>query len=209
MSPVRGPSGVAPFPAASLAAAALPIDVLPAGMELHRVHRTAHHPIFFGPGPGVPPTYRFDSAAGAFGVFYVAYRFAGALVETLLRNPRRKMVAQADIEERATSVVRCRRDLRIVRLHSAGLQILGLDNSISTGPYEPCGAWADALWAHPDAPDGVAFRSRHDPDQICLAIFERPGMAFDAEPPVRLGDQLSEVANLLGAYGKSLAPTPP
>ena len=34
-------------------------------------------------------------------------------------------------------------------------------------------------------------------------------MAFDAEPPVQLGDQLSEVANLLGAYGKSLAPTPP
>jgi hypothetical protein len=178
-------------------------------MELHRVHRTAHHPIFFGPGPGAPPTYRFDSASGAFGVLYIALGFAGALVETLLRNPRRKMVAQADIEERASSVVRCRRDLRIVRMHSAGLQILGLDNSISTGPYEPCGVWADALWAHPDAPDGLAFRSRHDPDQICLAIFERPGTAFDAEPTVRLCDQLPHVANILGAYGKSLAPTPP
>lgn len=177
-------------------------------MELHRVHRTEHHPIFFGPGPGAPPTYRFDSASGSFGVLYVAFHFAGALVETLLRNPRRKMVAQADIEARASSVVRCRRALRIVQLHSAGLQILGLDNSISTGPYEPCGAWADALWAHPGAPDGLAFRSRHDPNQICLAIFERAGARFDAEPAVRLVDQLPEVANILGAYGKSLAPTP-
>jgi hypothetical protein len=159
VSPARGPSGVAAFPPAALATAALPIEILPARMEFHRVHRTEHHPIFFGPGPGAPPTYRFDSASGSFGVLYVAFRFAGALVETLSRNPRRKMVAQADIEARASSVVRCRRALRVVQLHSAGLQILGLDNSISTGPYEPCGAWADALWAHPDAPDGLAFRS--------------------------------------------------
>jgi hypothetical protein len=208
VSPVRGPSGVAAFPAAALATATLPIEIFPARMELHRVHRAEHHPIFFGPGPGAPPTYRFDSASGSFGVLYVAFRFAGALVETLLRNPRRKMVAQADIEERASSVVRCRRELRIVQLHSAGLQILGLDNSISTGPYEPCGAWADALWAHPDAPDGLAFRSRHDPDQLCLAIFERAGGSFDAEPAVRLVDQLPEVANILGSYGKSILPTP-
>lgn len=208
MSLVRGPSGVAPFPAASVAMAALPVDVLPARTELHRVHRTALHPIFFGPGAGAPPTYRFDSASGAFGVLYVALGFAGALVETLLRNPRRKMVAQADIEVRASSIVRCRRELRVVKLHGAGLQILGLDNSISTGPYEPCGAWADALWAHSDEPDGLAFRSRHDPDQICLAIFERPGTIFDTDPAVRLGGRLPEVANILGAYGKSLAPTP-
>ena len=101
----------------------------------------------------------------------MALGLAGTLVETLLRNPRRKMVAHADIETRATSVLRCRRDLRVVRLHGAGLQILGLDNSISTGPYEPCGAWADALWAHPEAPDGLAFRSRHDPDEILLCDF--------------------------------------
>ena len=119
------------------------------------------------------------------------------------------MVAHADIETRSTSVLRCRRDLRVVRLHGAGLQILRLDNSISTGPYEPCGAWADALWAHHEAPDGLAFRSRHDPDEICFAIFERPATPFDADPPVRLVDRLREVADLLSCYGKLLAPAPP
>jgi hypothetical protein len=206
LSTVRGPSGVAPFPLASLASTKLPIDVLPAETPLYRAHRTAQGPIFFGPGPGAPATYRFDSSSGAFGVLYVALGLAGALVETLLRNPRRKMIALADIETRATSVLRCRRDLRVVGLHGAGLQILGLDNSISTGPYEPCGAWADALFAHPEAPDGLAFRSRHDPDEICFAIFERPATPFDADPPVRLVDRLREVAGLLSRYGKSLAP---
>jgi hypothetical protein len=119
------------------------------------------------------------------------------------------MVAHADIETRATSVLHCRRNLRIVRLHGAGLQILGLDNSISTGPYEPCGAWADALWMHPEAPDGLGFRSRHDPDEICLAIFERPATPFDADPPEGLVEQLPVAANLLSRYGKSLAPTSP
>ncbi len=209
MSAVRGPSGVAPFPPASVASSKLPIDVLAAETPLYRAHRTTHGPIFFGPCPGAPATYRFDSASGGFGVLYVALGLAGTLVETLLRNPRRKMVAHADIETRATSVLRCRRDLRVVRLHGAGLQILGLDNSISTGPYEPCGAWADALWAHPEAPDGLAFRSRHDPDEICFAIFERPATPFDADPPVRLVDRLREVADLLSRYGKSLAPAPP
>ena len=207
MTPVRGPSGVAPIPSTSLASTKLPIDVVSAETPLYRAHRTTNSPIFFGPGPGTPATYRFDSASGAFGVLYVALSLAGALVETLLRNPRRKMVAQADIEARATSVLHCRRDLWVVRLHGAGLQILGLDNSISTGPYEPCGTWADALWAHPEMPDGLAFRSRHDPDEICLAIFECPAMRFDADPAERLVDQLPLVANLLGRYGKSLAPT--
>jgi hypothetical protein len=179
---------------------------LPAGTPLFRIHRAVHGPIFFGPGSGEPPTYRFDSASGAFGVLYVALDFAGALVETLLRNPRRKMVGESEIEARSVSVLRCRRDLAVVRLYGAGLQRLGLDNSISTGPYEPCGAWADALFAHPEAPHGVAFRSRHDPDQICLALFERPGLILDADPPVRLADRLAEVAKALGRYGKSLTP---
>jgi hypothetical protein len=198
---------VAPFPAtsAAFAAAHLPIDTLPARTPLHRVHRTTDGPIFFGPGRGAPPSYRFDSASGAFGVLYIALDFTGALVETLLRNPRRRMVAEAAIELRSASVLRCPRELRLVRLHGAGLQSLGLDNAISTGPHEPCGAWADALFAHPDAPDGLAFRSRHDPDRICVAIFERPQLAFDAESSTRLFDRLGEVANILGAYGKSVA----
>ena len=208
MTDPRGPSGVASFPPDSLLSLRLPIEVVPARTPLHRVHRTAFPPIFFGPGLGAPPTYRFDSASGAFGVLYVALDFAGALVETLARNPRRRMVAEADITSRAASVLRCRRDLRVVQLHGAGLQRLGLDNAISTGPYTPCGAWSDALFAHPEAPDGLAFRSRHDPDRLCLAIFERSDIAVEVEPRGLLINRLAEVASMLGAYGKSVAIAP-
>ncbi len=204
MSAARGPSGAAPAPPSSLASTPLPVDLIAALTPLHRVHRAENDPLFFGPGPGIAPTNRFDSATGAFGVLYVGLGFAAALVETLLRNPRRRMVAYAEIETRSSSVIVCERPLNVVRLHGDGLQRLGLDNSISSGPYEPCGAWADALWRHPEAPDGVAYRSRHDPDQICLALFERR-LPLRAGPPVRLIDQLAEAARILSAYGKSVA----
>ncbi len=161
-------------------------------------------PIFFGPGAGEPPTYRFDSLSGCFGVLYVGLSLEVAVVETLLRNPARKMVSFPTIAERASCELQSNRDLRLVDLHGPGLQRVGCDNAISTGPYDPCGAWADALWAHPDAPDGIAFQSRHDPSQISLALFSRPGLHLVAAPSVPLGDQLPFVANILARYGKSV-----
>jgi hypothetical protein len=201
----RGPSDRAPSPPARLGKLPLPLDIIPAGAALARVHRISNGPIFFGPGAGNTPTYRFDSLTAKFGILYAGVALPGALVETLLRNPKRKMVAYRELASRATSELRCKRNLRLVRLHGAGLQQLGCDNAISTGPYDPCGAWADALWDHPEVPDGIAYQSRHDRREICLAVFERPDLEFTAAPPVPLLDQLSELAVILGRYRKSVA----
>jgi hypothetical protein len=174
---------------------------------LHRIHRASLAPVFFGPGPGMPPTYRFDSASSRFGVLYVGLNRAGAVTETLLRNPQRLMVAASDITDRAATELAYRRDLRVVKLYGSGLQAVGTDNAISTGPYGPCGLWSDALWDHPDHPDGIAYQSRHDSNEICLALFERPDLTFDIRSTRPLTAMLHEVAALLDAYGKSLSPT--
>lgn len=202
----RGPTGAAPLPPAWLGGVALPIDVLPPGTVLHRIHRLAFAPVFFGPGAGIPPTYRFDSAGSRFGVLYVGLSRGAAMAETLLRNPQRWMVALADVVDRAATELSCRRALRVVRLHGAGLQTVGTDNAVSTGPYGPCGAWSDALWDHADRPDGIAYQSRHDSAPLCLALFEHTGMAFDVRATTPLTAMLHAVAAMLDAYGKSLAP---
>jgi RES domain len=204
----RGPTGAAPPPPTWLASARLPIETLPAGTVLHRIHRTALGPIFFGPGAGNTPTYRFDSGSSRFGVLYVGLGRAGALAETILRNPQRLMVAASDIADRSASELVCRRALRVVKLHGKGLQALGTDNAVSTGPYEPCGRWSDALWDHADQPDGIAYLSRHDPGERCLALFQRPGLAFVIKATRPLTAMLHEVAALLETYGKSLSPSP-
>lgn len=170
----RGPSALAPPPPEWLADISLPIDEIKAGQVLHRVHRSSFDPIFFGPGPNVPPTNRFDSASGRFGVLYAGLTFRGALAETLVRNPQPLMVAMTDIVGRSVSGLVSDRPLRIVQLYGSGLQTVGTDNSIATRPYEPCALWWDALWDHPDRPDGLAYQSRHDSSEISLAIFEKP-----------------------------------
>ncbi|MGB3814628.1 MAG: RES family NAD+ phosphorylase [Shinella sp.] len=202
----RGPSGVALPPPFWLDTKPLSIEILPAGQILHRVHRSTLSPIFFGPGKGVSPINRFDSASGRFGVLYLGMTLSGALAETILRNPQRLMVAAPDITGRAATGLGVQRDLRIVRMHGPGLQALGTDNAISTGPYEPCGLWADALWDHPDKPDGLAYQSRHDPAEICIALFERPDLSFTVQATRLLTAILKDVAALLDTYGKSIAP---
>ena len=95
--PTGGPSGTARDPPAWLATATLPPLVIPAATKLHRVHQVVHDPIFFGPainpttGMRGPPTYRFDSASGTFGVFYCAAEMEGAFVETVMRNPQTRL----------------------------------------------------------------------------------------------------------------------
>ncbi len=202
----RGPSGLAPPPPEWLSEISLPIDEIQAGQVLHRVHRSSLDPIFFGPGPDVPPTNRFDSASGRFGVLYAGLTLRGALAETLVRNPQRLMVAMTDIIGRSVSGLVSDRSLRIVRLYGSGLQTVGTDNSISTGPYEPCGLWSDALWDHPDRPDGLAYQSRHDSSEICLAIFENAEVRLTAQGTHALSSILGEVAAVLDSYGKSVSP---
>jgi hypothetical protein len=207
-SVARGPRGSAPPPPPSLHEHPLPLDIIPAGTVLHRIHRSALPPLFFGPGAGNLPTYRFDSLSGAFGVLYVGRSLAAAIAETLLRNPARRMVAYRELALRSASEVRPASDLRLVRLYADGLQRVGTTNAVSTGPYGPCGRWADALWAHPDMPDGIAYQSRHDSGEICLAIFDRPRPAFAVGATVALADRLPMLAALLARYGKSISGAP-
>jgi hypothetical protein len=185
----------------------LPIDEIQAGQVLHRVHRSSLDSICYGPGPSVPPTNRFDSASGRFGVLYAGLTLRGALAETLVRNPQRLMVAMTDIVGRSVSGLVSDRPLRIVRLYGSGLQTVGTDNSTSTGPYEPCGLWSDALRDHPDRPDGIAYQSRHDSSEICLAIFDRTDVRLKAQGIRTLSSMLGDVAAVLDSYGKSVSPS--
>ena len=196
------------MPPAWLATASLPVAPIAAGTPLFRIHRRGHGPICFGPSKGQPATYRFDSLTGAFGVLYVGLSFAAAVVETVLRNPSRRIVNYHDLAERASCQLVSTLDLGVVGLHGTGLQAVGCDNSISTGPYDVCGAWADALWAHPDVPDGIAYQSRHDPGQICLALFGRPDLHLQAPESVPLIEQMPTISAILGGYRKSIIGAP-
>jgi hypothetical protein len=184
----------------------LPIIELPALAALVRVHRLEHDPVFFSPGAGNAPLGRFDSPSGAFGILYLAQSLEGAFAETVLRNPQRRLVDLSEITIRAMSVLGLPRPVQLVEMRGPGLQVLGTDNAITTGPYGPAGAWADALHDHQDKPDGIAYASRHDPDQLCIALFSRSAIELEVmSGPTPLADLRDDVARLLRRYGKGLA----
>lgn len=199
----RGPSGAAAPPPPWLTTAPLPLIPLEPADELFRIHTSTRAPVFFGPGKRVPPLYRFDPASRRFGILYAGLSFEAALAETILRNPSIRSVRLSEITTRSVSRLRVDRSLRMVKMYDEGLSQLGLDSAISTGPYEPCGLWSDALWDHRDRPGGIAYRSRHDPAQICLAIFQR-GMAFTAAPKEPLMSHRHEIQRILARYGKTI-----
>jgi hypothetical protein len=202
------PSGAAPLPPPWLSRRSLPIIAIPSGTRVFRIHRLGHGAVFFSPpvdpatGERQPPTYRFDSAAGAFGVLYAAEQFEGAFVETILRNPQLTFVSQNYVTLRGVTELACSRELRLVDMHGRGLSRIGTTNAVSTGPYAPCRAWSDYLYFHRARPDGIAYASRHNPLQICYAIFERGGLSFTPGCPVPFADMLPEIRRILRRYSK-------
>ena len=159
------------------------------GRDHGATHRRCHRA-----GPG-----------GSFGLLYKAQSLEGAFAETVLRNPQRRLIDPVEITSRAVSVLGAPRAIRLAEMRGRGLQALGTDNAVSTGPYGPCGVWADALFGHQDQPDGIAYASRHDPDQVCVALFSRPDMALEVlSGPTPLADMGADVADLLRGYDKGL-----
>jgi len=186
----------------------LPIMEVAAGDPLFRVHRSDLGPIFFGPGAGNPPSYRFDSISGRFGVLYISPGPDAAMIETLLRNPQRMTVDYSEIKSRSLSVLHADRNLRLVAAMGENLSRLGTTAALATGPYDPCGTWSDALFDHPDAPDGILFSSRHNPDEPCIALFERTDVSLVIADSTPLPSMLGQIGALLDRHGKSLFGAP-
>lgn len=182
----------------------LPIADIEGGTTWWRIHKTTNAPVFFGPKPGDPPTYRFDAPGGEYRILYVGLTLSAAFVETLLRNPRIPFVERIEIETRSASVLTNDHKLKLVDLRGGGLSQVGADNRLTTGSYEVAGKWAVALWRHQDAPDGILYRSRHDPNHLCSAIFDRPSR-FSVSSTKLLMEIPHQWAPILNAHRKGLA----
>jgi hypothetical protein len=199
-----GPSGHALPPPSWLKTVTLPTTTLPAGTPLWRCHRSVNAPVFFGPGAGKPPIYRFDAPAGEYQVLYVAIDYDGAFVETLLRNPRRRIVDESDLAIRSMAVLRSGTPLKLVNAYGAGLSKIGATGAISTGKYTASRRWSLALWEHPDLPDGMIYTARHNTSLLCVAIFQRPHSNILLDHTAPLLSDRKRVSDLLAAHGKAI-----
>lgn len=184
---------LAPLPSPTLAARPLPTIVLPTGTRLVRIHWPGNA-LFFGPVPRTPPRNRFDSPTGAFGTCYMAMHTAGAFAETFLRGGLVPLVTETELRARAWSQLEVIAPLMVVPCHGRALARLGTTSAISSGAYSRSRMWFAALHNHPEAPDGLRYRSRHNDDQLCVALFDR------ASAKVRVSDTLPLLHPSTGVY---------
>ncbi len=168
-----------PEPLADLAQRGLPIVRRRAGETFVRVHRDTDGPIWFGWDKAAAafrmPTNRFDSVDRSFGVLYVAETRDGAFAESVGRKPR---IFRSDDELatlRLTNLV-SQRELRLVDLHGgAAVGAIGATGVVGVGPQSLARRWSQALHGHPEIPDGIEYRCRHNSDELAIALFDRVG----------------------------------
>lgn len=119
---------------------------------------------------------RFDDPTRRFGVLYVGISPHAAFIETIDPRP---VIFPEELVSRVMSSLVAARSARVVDLTGQRLAGLGLDARIFAGNRSIARAWSRAFHEHPDRPDGLLYRSRRDPSQLALALYERDGWALD------------------------------
>ncbi len=168
-----------------------------------RIHRRGRDPVFFGrTGLG-----RFDAPDASYGVLYAAQDFLGAFIETFGWITGTNVVARPELEGRELAALRSSGALDLVDLSGKGLARIGADGRLATGDHTVSQRWSLALFNHPQGPDGVLYRARHDPDTLAVALHEGAlSKGLRSEPLGNLlgPDNAGLVANALDHYGFGL-----
>lgn len=172
-------SDALPEPPADLAARRLPLVWRAVGERFVRVHRKTDGSVWFGLDAGTATfrmaTNRFDSPNRHYGVLYVAATRDGAFAQSVGRVPR---IFRSNDELAALRIttLALTRDIRVVDLHGgAAVGTIGVTGVVGVSPQSLARRWSQALHDHPDMPDGIEYRCRHNSDELALALFDRVG----------------------------------
>ena len=147
--------------------------------EWYRSHATRREPIHFGRNRA----YRFDAPDGEYGVLYAGADPYVAFIETFQIAGVRPVVTESKLKERSLSRIRTRRPVGLVNLGASGtLTRIGADARILTANYSVSQRWSRAIHDHPERPDGILYRPRHDPARLAAAFFDRIEEDVIAQP---------------------------
>jgi hypothetical protein len=187
----------------------LTVRTLRAGGILHRAHGVGAGVIFFGPGEGKAPRYRFDSPDGSYGVCYLGLSEEAAFVEGVVHQPvPRRLFSEASLSARAIATVRIEESIRAVRLYGKYLIGNGADAAVVHGDdYAGLSRpWSRAIHDHQDGVDGILYSARHDDSVQALALFDRASHKIQAVSSHPLSGSDLRTLRLLDRYGIGLLP---
>jgi hypothetical protein len=190
-------------------------DTWPRGTAITRCHNVSFGATEFNPTAADGRFRPVVSAGVTVPTIYGADLTAGALSETVfhdvpLRGKARR-VQHKTLVPWVRSTITAKRDLRLVRLHAAGLTRLGVRHGelieSSRRQYARTALWAQALHDHGDY-DGLIWRSRQFNDSFAVMLWgdrvDRDDLEADpgvAPVPLFAGAGLDEVQRLADEAG--------
>ncbi len=185
-----------------------------AGEPLVRIFQSGRSPVWFGPAASAPPANRFDAPNGQYRTLYAATSLTGAYVETALHRPAGRIVKRSFIESRSVAIVHPTRALTMATLHGTGLMFHDAFPALGTGQdYNVSRAFALALYEQFQELDGLVYRSSHNDDERCLALFDRVAadalVVTETTPLSDIPDQVDEIMVKHGAVFDTSAPVLP
>ncbi|UCH95239.1 MAG: RES family NAD+ phosphorylase [Candidatus Aminicenantes bacterium] len=118
--------------------------------------------------------FRFNAPHGEFGVLYLGEDAYSAFIETYGWLTGERYITRKQLEQRHLALVSANRLLKVVDLSGKGLAMIGADARLCMGDeYQVSQIWSLALWKHPRRPEGILYRTRHDPGKKAVALFDR------------------------------------
>lgn len=146
---------------------------------------------------------RFDDPRKEFGVLYCAEDFYGAFIETLGWSTGSRDISEKSLSKRRLASITSSSPLQFVDLTGSGLAHIGADAEICTGRDRHLSqCWSLALWMHPNQPKGIRYISRHDPQRVCYALFERTAVELSVMDCGQLNGSvlIREVGQIIDYY---------
>jgi RES domain len=195
--------GKHPEPPEDLSTRKLPTFML--DISLWRVHQAHYNPLYFS----FSGDNRFDAPSKEYGILYLGVDEYCAFRESIGRLAKYRLVTSSLLKSRKISVIKANRALKLVDLSGEGLTVLDADARLCTGGYDIAQRWSLALKNHPIRPDGLYYRSRHDPSRYCVALYEHLKTELTiSESYDFLEDTFREkLANILNIYNYGFSDT--
>ena len=172
------------------------------GQNLLRTHKTSYEKdrdiLFFGKAE----TQRFNDCKNEFGVCYLGLDEHVCFIETFRTTEQSdgyNIISYKTLEQKSLATITVLNKISLVDLTSSGLAILGTTAEITTGEHKISQKWSNAFYYHPDKPDGIYYRARHDPSRFCIALYDRAQTNIKIEKTC-LWANVSLLAEILGEY---------
>jgi hypothetical protein len=111
-----------------------------------------------------------------------------------------RFISRADADRRSITTIRLTKKLRACLVHGKALPRLGATAAVTAGNQDAARLWSRAIWERFSHIDAIQHRTRHDNDELALAVFHRASSALQVRDSIGIRANREWFASVLNRY---------